>query len=116
MDEEKLIKCDICSGEFSLKDAKHDATTYEGMIVKYFECPHCKYRYPYILEDLEHNRYITYIKTLQLEFANRRRKGKSIPPSRLRKLNKLFEDAKAHQMVLRDKYIKAVTTQLNKVE
>lgn len=108
-----IIECDFCKETFELESSKMGAAVIEGLSVKYFSCPACKYKYPFMLEDKEQREYHKQITSIQQEIRIKHALGKSVSPAKLRQLNRLHEVAKEHYAVLRDKYNTAVTTQLN---
>ena len=116
MTGKRIIECDICEKTFELKESLLGTKLFGSIKVEFFSCPKCGYKYPFVLEDNEQLKFHMQLKTIQTDIQAKKRMGKEISPARLRQLDKLYEESKAHQAVLRDRYMKAVTEQLNKTD
>lgn len=107
------IQCDHCNKQFNLDKSYIGAGIISNHCVEYFFCPCCGYKYPYMIADKEQLRLNKAVKNSQAQIELLRSKGKVVPQSRLRLLESLRTDAEERQAMLRDKYLQAVTDQLN---
>ena len=113
IEDKTLIQCNSCEHRFLMGEATLGQQIVEGLAIKYFECPDCGYKYPYLLCDRTQFNYLKQLNAIQQEIAAKKKLGKNISPAKLRQLNSLFEASKAYQAGLRNKHLQAVTTLLN---
>ena len=109
-----LIKCDKCEHEFVLSSELLGTKNIETIgLVYYFGCPSCGFKYDYMIEDDEQLEYIKDLEELQNRIAVKRKRRLEISQFSQKRFQKLLEKSQKHQAVLRDRYQKVVTDQLN---
>lgn len=110
-----FIKCDSCEGLISPKEITMERTKLNGITVEYFTCPSCGHKYIYKLTDSKQKLFDNQIAGYMELFKSRKRRGKNISSTKQKMLISLLDSSKEYQQVLRDKHLKAVTEQLNKI-
>ena len=109
------VACDFCHKKIRLQDTRPEDTMVEGAAVKYWACPHCGHKYVIRIYTKEQIQLDEQYQCFAKELAHRRKKGKTINPARLRKLEALRGKAEAYQKMLKDKYLVKVTAILNPI-
>lgn len=108
------VECDKCGHQFLLSP---DLVGIQDVVpfgkTRYFSCPECGYKYPFMIEDREQQGYMKELDYLQSRIDTRLKRDKEIPPFLEKRFHKVLEDSQNHQVFLRDKYQKVVTDQLN---
>ena len=111
---EFLVECDKCGHQFMLTSERVSAKYLENIgYVHYFDCPDCGFKYDYMIEDEEQCEYFREIEALQKTIEVKRNRRREISQFTQKRFQKLLEKSQKHQAVLRDKYKKVVTDQLN---
>lgn len=111
---EFLVECDKCGHQFMLTSERVGVKYLENIgYVHYFDCPACGFKYDYLIEDNEQSEYFKEIEDLQSTIDVKRNRHLEVSQFIQKRFQKLLEKSEKHQAVLRDRYQKVVTDQLN---
>lgn len=108
-----VVVCDYCHEQIDVKDTHLDAAEVMGAEIKFWACPHCGRRYVVRIYTQEQVQLDEAYQDYAEDLVRRRKRGLSVNPARIKKLEKLRQKANDFQKSLKDKYLTKVTALLN---
>lgn len=113
LDKDTPVTCDFCGKEFTVGETQLDQAEVMGAEVKFWACPHCNHRYVVRIYTKEQIELDEAYQEYAADLVRRRKRGLSVNPARIKKLEKLRQKAENFQKSLKEKHLGGVTALLN---
>lgn len=113
LNKDTPVTCDFCGKEFTVGETQLDQAEVMGAEVKFWACPKCGHRYVVRIYTKEQIQLDEAYQEYAADLVRRRKRGLSVNPARIKKLEKLRQKAEAFQKSLKEKHLAGVTALLN---